>query len=71
MAIRSPVLLCLFLQVARHHGQGDVAVKASETMVRAAVEAVSLKGVDGRLDDRMTAAQTDKVRIGFRRFEDG
>ena len=53
------------LDVARHHGQGHVALEALETMIQTAVQAMDLQGVDGRLHRRVLAAQADEVRCGL------
>jgi hypothetical protein len=38
------------VDVARHHGQGDVACKAVDAVVRAHVEAMRFESVDRRFD---------------------
>ena len=70
--------LCLFrlarkqdgtdaMQVARDHGQRDVALEAVDAMIGAAVQAMHFQGVDGRLDGAVAPAQGLEIRVVFAR----
>ena len=52
------------LNVACHHGRGDVTLESVEAMIRATVKARHFQRVDGRFHRRMTAVQTDALGGG-------
>ena len=53
------------LDVARHHGQGHIALETIEAMIQTAVQAMDLQGVDGRFHRGVLAAQADEIRGGL------
>jgi hypothetical protein len=55
------------LDVARHHGKGDVALEARDPVVATAIQPVHLQGVDGGLDRAVAPAQPDERGIAFAR----
>ena len=50
------------MEIARHHGEGHVALEAVEAMIRAAVEPMGFERVDRRLHGRVLAAQAHEAR---------
>lgn len=50
------------VDIARHHGQGDVALETVDAVVRTHIQAVHFESVDRRLDRRVRAPGLDELR---------
>ncbi len=53
------------MQVTADHGECHVALKAVEAMIGAAVEPMSLQGIDRRLHGGVPTAQAPEFRVGL------
>ena len=56
------------LRIACDHRQGDVALEAVDAVIETDVQTMNFQRVDGRLDRRVLAAQTDEFGLGFERL---